>query len=45
MSAVGLIDRTHKKGTPWQQVYKEGIDGIIIDGDRIKNYYKSLLKK
>ena len=43
MSARDLIDRTHKKGTPWEQVYKPGMLYTEIDDDRIQKYYKSLL--
>lgn len=45
MLATSLINRTHKKGTPWAQVYKAGYFNIEINEDIIKNYYKKLLNQ
>ena len=43
MSAIALIDRTHKKGTPWEQTYKESIFHLEIEDSLIIDYYKKLL--
>lgn len=44
-SAWGLSAVTHKEGTPWQQVYKEGARGLVIGNDIIKSFYKNYLKQ
>jgi uncharacterized phage-associated protein len=43
MNSSALIRLTHKPGSPWTEVYKEGERGIPIGNDRIKNYYKQVL--
>jgi len=34
-TANGLVFRSHRKGTPWDEVYEEGKKDIIIPFDRI----------
>jgi uncharacterized phage-associated protein len=38
-----LIVLTHKKGTPWDQVYVPNIPHIEIERERIQSYYEGLL--
>lgn len=38
-----LSTLTHQEGTPWSQVYKEGISDLTIDNEIIKDYYKKLI--
>ena len=42
-NATQLVEMTHKKGTPWHQVYDE-YERKEIPADAIKNYYKKFLK-
>jgi uncharacterized phage-associated protein len=43
MSGYSLSQLTHKLGTPWQQVYRDGVFGIEIPDSLIKNHYSDLL--
>ena len=38
-----LIVVTHKKGTPWADAYKKNSFGIVINKEKIKEYYKKLI--
>lgn len=42
---IRLSNWTHKKGSPWDQVYKDGVQGVEIDDDEIKKYFSSILVK
>ncbi len=43
LSAADLSSWTHKDGSPWQQVYSEQDMSIIIDNDKIKDYFKAFI--
>ena len=43
-SAWGLKEKTHEKGTPWEQTYREDTKGLIIQDELIQDYYKNFLK-
>jgi uncharacterized phage-associated protein len=45
LSGIQLSSLTHKSGTPWDQVYKEGVFGIEIPDTIIKNHYLGLLNE
>ncbi len=45
LTGIQLSNLTHKSGTPWSQVYEEGIYGIEIPDDLIRNHYLSLLNE
>lgn len=38
-SSPKLIDMTHEKGSPWQEVYEEGVPYITISKESMKNYF------
>lgn len=38
-SSNKLIDMTHEKGGPWEEVYKIGVPCITISKERMKNYF------
>jgi uncharacterized phage-associated protein len=40
-SAVRLSNATHMDGTPWQQIYREGVRSVVIPDDRIETYFKA----
>jgi len=42
-SAIQLSRKTHVAGSPWDQVYREGLMGIEIPDSIIEKYYKDLL--
>ncbi|RNJ79595.1 MAG: DUF4065 domain-containing protein [Nitrosopumilus sp. B06] len=44
-SALELSGGTHKEGTPWQKVYKKGVQFIEIPNEIIKDYYLKLVKR
>ena len=44
--AAQLVELTHKEGTPWFEVTDGGRDigrGLVIENDKIADYYRSLL--
>lgn len=41
-SAVRLSNATHLNGTPWQQVYHEGVRGLKISNNVIKAYFQDV---
>lgn len=43
MDGIRLSNLTHKPGTPWQQVYREGSFGREIPDDLIRRHYEQLL--
>ena len=43
-NGIQLSHLTHRKGTPWSQVYKEDVRGIEIPDKLIKEYYENALK-
>lgn len=42
-SSTALVRKTHERGTPWAEFYKEGERNIIIDPDKIGSHYKARL--
>jgi uncharacterized phage-associated protein len=40
-SAVKLSNATHMDGTPWQQVYKDGVRSAVIPDEKIETYFKA----
>lgn len=44
MSGTALSNLTHRAGTPWSQVYRDGVFNIEIDDQRIEDHYRSMLK-
>lgn len=44
-SAWGIVQKTHEKGTPWEQTYSEEKRGLIIEDELIQTYYKNFLKQ
>jgi uncharacterized phage-associated protein len=45
LSGIQLSNLTHKSGTPWSQVYDNGVYGIEIPDEIIKSHYLSLLNE
>jgi uncharacterized phage-associated protein len=43
LSAFHLSSWSHKDGSPWANVYQEGIRNIPIDNNEIRNYFKALI--
>jgi uncharacterized phage-associated protein len=43
LTGIELSNLTHQSGTPWDQVYRDGIFGIEIPDDIIQNHYRRLL--
>lgn len=43
LSGVTLSNLTHRAGTPWSQVYEDGVLGIEIPDATIQSHYRSLL--
>lgn len=44
-SPWGLSQKTHEKGTPWEQTYSKEKKDLIIANELIRNYYKKFLKE
>ena len=44
LTGYRLSQMTHRAGTPWSQLYKEGCYGIEIPDDVIKTHYKELAR-
>lgn len=44
VSGSSLISRTHADGTPWKECYKSGEENFIIPTEKIKVYYKQLIR-
>lgn len=42
---IQLSNWTHKKGSPWDKVYQDGVQGVEIDNDEIKKYFSNILVK
>lgn len=42
MHGVSLSSLTHRNGTPWHDVYQDGVFGIEIPDDLIKAHYEKL---
>ncbi|NUB44909.1 SocA family protein [Fertoebacter nigrum] len=42
MSGIALSSLTHQSGTPWQQVYQEGVYNKAIPDQLIKQHYDEL---
>jgi uncharacterized phage-associated protein len=45
MSGYALSQLTHKLGTPWADVYEDGVYNIEIPDNIIQSHYKSLLNE
>lgn len=43
LTASNLSDLTHRDGTPWAKVFKEGVPNLIISNEIITEHYKQLL--
>jgi uncharacterized phage-associated protein len=43
LSGIQLSDLTHRHGSPWQQVYRDGVFNIEIKDDIIRQHYTALL--
>ncbi len=43
LSGYALSNLTHREGTPWHQVYQDGVMNLHIDDARIGSHYKKLL--
>ncbi len=43
LSGVQLSDLTHRSGSPWHQVYRDGVLNIEISDDIISKHYTALL--
>lgn len=43
--AWSLRNKTHEAGTPWSQVYREGVRDIEIPDDLIKNHFKTKIRQ
>lgn len=43
LSGIALSNLTHKSGTPWDQLYYEGVYNTEIPDEIIKAHYKKLL--
>lgn len=41
-NGIYLSTLTHQKGTPWEAVYKNGVNGIKIPNDLIESHYSEL---
>jgi uncharacterized phage-associated protein len=41
-TAAQLSDMTHRQGTPWSKVYRDGVAGIPIPNSLIAKHYKEL---
>ena len=45
LTGIQLSNLTHRSGTPWAQVYREGVFGIEIPDEIIKTHYLGLLNE
>lgn len=43
LSGYALSNLTHQSGTPWERAYKEGVMGVEIPDEPIKDHYLRLL--
>lgn len=43
MSGAALSTLTHKPGTPWSKVYRDGVLGIEIPDSDIRDHYQNLV--
>lgn len=39
-TASALTAKTHKQGTPWQQIFKPGVHNTVISKDSIAEYFQ-----
>lgn len=44
-NGLQLSSKTHEKGTPWDQVYEEGVSNKVIDNQIIEKYYKNFINE
>ena len=44
-SAVSLRNMTHRPGTPWKEVYKDGRQDIQIPDNLIKDHFKTKIRQ
>ena len=44
-SGIALSRMTHRQGTPWHRVYRDGIGAIVIPNDIIDEHYKMLAQE
>ncbi len=44
LTGYALSNLTHQSGTPWEQVYQDGMAGIEITNNTIKEHYLRLLR-
>ena len=42
-TGVQLSNHSHRKESPWEQLYKPGVRNIKIENNTIKDYYKKLV--
>ncbi|MGB0867960.1 MAG: Panacea domain-containing protein [Flavobacteriales bacterium] len=42
-TGIQLSDKTHEKGTPWDEAYNHGVRYIEIENERIQYYYENAL--
>ena len=42
LNGIQLSSLTHKSGTPWDQVYRDGVMKIEINDDLIRDHYRKL---
>ena len=45
LSEARLIQKTHEPGSPWAQVYERGKKNIVINDERIREYFKKRVIK
>lgn len=45
LTGFALSNLTHREGTPWHQVYEDGVMNIEIDDARIANHYRAKLNE
>ena len=43
INASQLSNWTHRKGSPWADIYKEGMSDLIIPNHAINSYFKMIL--
>lgn len=42
LSGIALSNLTHEHGSPWEQVFAEGVTNIVIPNDMIEEHYRAL---
>lgn len=43
LTGFSLSNLTHQSGTPWDQVYEDGVPGIEIPDDLIRQHYEGIV--